>query len=362
MTISPVLQTPTMTFSCGDGCILYDGYVYCLDRRGQYLWRINTDTYAVSSLQIATGTEVAFDGLCSGGGFIWAGTSSVDPLLAPPYTAQTAYVVKINPATFTVVSQITVFDGGTGGNFFRNSIWGLTSDNVSVYAGGFSSPTTGNISIGKILIADSSVTTAAIDGSGLSKILGHQICVDDTNIYADIFNGAKFCVIDKTTLARTAISSDLHATYGYASEDIVQDTTYFYDVVEVSPGTAGVGIVRWKKSDLTTSFCSLTTTGNLDSLAMLANGTLIAGDDNITTTGITYLYKVDSSFNYVATYTITGINYTTGRLNHILIDNMYAHLLFMASDATSPCSLVKIPLTGFYPPVSAAKLYSVGMI
>ena len=303
----------------GDGCVLYNGYIYQSSRSGSKVYRTSeSDLGSTTSIAITNGSG---DAICAAGGFIWEGTSN-------------GKVEKIDPATFTVVSNITVFSGAT-----TSGIYSICADSNNVYVGGIMAVSgwEGYQALGKIVLATGTVTTSTITTypyttGGYSTLpMIHELISDGTYLYGDVQQGAGVFKASCSTLALVASAAE--PTQTVHSEEIQQDSNYIYNITEIPTLSAGgVGVNRWAKSNLAYSFCTITnyvgSTGSnnngLDSLVVLPDGSLLVGTNAEWTGGLTQLFLISSSFTYSGyTVMVSGLTDTVGQTNKIILDGDY---------------------------------------
>jgi hypothetical protein len=303
--ISPIDYSDILSVDIGDGCILYNGYIYLLGRwYGKTVYKIDPSDYSIAaSRKIEGDYAIGNDGLCQGGGFIWCGCRNEE------YNK----LYKLSADDLTGDTVYTTFTNGP-----KKGINYLCSDDTYVYIGGYYNSKT-NFNIGKLEIATGIFTQASLVTTTSWDLYIHSICEDGDYLYCNFYTGIVMKV-NKSDLSEVSQVSDT----GGSHEDIDQDTTHFY----VKRTTAK----QYLKSDLSvvsTTIPDIQT--DLDAQAILPDGKFAYGDSYALQPRI---FILDTDFSYMYALNVSGFQ-EAGRINKFMVDGTVLHVLAYYAEADS---------------------------
>jgi hypothetical protein len=300
--ISPIDYSDILSVDIGDGCLLYNGYIYIIGRWfAKTVYKIDPSDYSiVATRNIAGDYPIGNDGLCQGGGFIWCGCrdsahNKLYKLSADDLTGDTVY---------------TTFSTGS-----IKGINSLCSDDTYVYVGGYYTAGVG-VNIGKLEIATGTFTQALLSpASSCTNI--HGMCEDGDYLYCNLYSGIAMKV-QKSDLTEVIEVVD----FGGSHEDMDQDATHFY----MKRGSAK----QYLKSDLSVVTTAIPDAqGDTDAQAILPDGKFAYGDSYVLQPRI---FILDTDFSYMYALNVSGFQ-GAGRINKFIVDGTVMHVLAYYADA-----------------------------
>lgn len=303
-TATPLASSAAINVKTGDGTLLYNGCIYVTGRNGKVA-KISTSDYSSTVVDVYANQ---IDSIIQTGGYIWVGDFTGTGV---------GTLYKLDPDDLSTIDSWEIFSAGGG-------IYSMCTDDTYIYCGGKSYGITGSY-FGKFKISDSSITT-----SHSNTFVGyvHSICQDGDYLYGQCRDGSIESYMYK--ILKSDLSVDVSTTITeVCCDDIVQDATYFYLVVEAASGGT-LGIKKVAKSDLTVSTCTPVSMDAGDGLALIGDK-LVVGN-TLAISDIYYLDIIDqttfASYNHIS---LTGLSNTDKLINEIIEDDDYVHALRYSS-------------------------------
>ncbi len=286
---TPLAETAQLTINVGDATVIYNGYIYICGRavNGNIVKVSLTDYTDVTTVQISGGNYI--DAIVQAGGYIWVGEYDQ------------GWCRKIDPTTLAVLASFQPWV------LAARAIRAMAADATYLYFGSH----LGWFSSYKISDATIIESAAALIGGYV-----HSMVEDGLHLYGHSNSGTDRVVYKVLKSNLTLVASATHAAI--ATDDIVQDATYFYIINEFAGN-----LLRQTKADLTESILALGTEDYMDGMDLAAAKIYICAGGTGTTNTI---YVVDTA-TYTTSYIATVSGMTDSlKSSDILISGGYLHL------------------------------------